>query len=113
VNRDGVVDESDLDQVVVRAAEQYECEPGVICWEDVNFDCVVNKPDIKQVMAAFGTCGAGGAGDGLLEMLEVWLTVGGEDALYEGRVTAGQVGSALAMDTDETRMTALFDLIEE
>jgi hypothetical protein len=114
VSRDGVVDGADL-QFVINASNQppeLQCEPGRICWEDVNGDCRVNNNDIKLVMKAFGPCG--GTGSGLTGFdLDLWMEAGGTIGFAEGTITAEQICSCLGLPTPAHRFAALFTLLNQ
>jgi hypothetical protein len=112
VNRDGVVDQADLD-FVINASNQpplLQCEPGRICWEDVNGDCRVNQNDIKQVMRAFGPCA--GEGSGLTAFdTDLWMGVGGAEGIEEGTIAGPEIGGCLDEPTVAHRIVSLYVLL--
>jgi hypothetical protein len=113
VNRDGVVNETDLDLVTLPGSHGTPCPAGEICWRDVNGDAIIDGYDRRLVIRKLGTaCGDPGPGDEMVEMIEAWQAVGGDEALVNGTITVEQVDTAMRNETIEERIAELLSLLE-
>jgi hypothetical protein len=119
VNKDGVIDDQDLDIVLGFIASytgtgRPPCPPGRMCWEDVNFDCWVDDFDVRAIMEKLNSvCGGSSSATQMPGiMIDVWLTAGGYDGIEAGAITAAPVGDALAAPTAAEEFVALMALIE-
>jgi hypothetical protein len=112
VNRDGVVDQTDLSLVINASNQAPVCEPGRICWEDVNGDCHVTNADVKLVMRAFGPCG--GTGSGLTAFdTDIWMAVGGAAGIEEQTIGGENIAECLEEPTVAHRVVALCIILGE